>query len=443
MVGMAHSVRSWESVGGRASSSCGSAVATTWPAGPARLPGAGALGCWGPAVTPVSRGASARSPGPASGILGRPPAVAVEQVAEPPPGLAQGDHRQRGQDPGDGQHHEGGAPPQGVGERRAHRDAQGEAQVVGHTLVAVGPRPGPCGVGVGDEARGGRVVQLGRGAEGHPGEQEHGEHRRQGGAHDHQAPQHRRAAEHQDPAVPVGQVGRGHRRQEAADHRGGGDQPGQRVAQPVGGLDVGQRTADHAHCGGLQQRHQGADQGDPPSDRRVLRRHSVELVVVGQRCRCPESCRPHRHPSRPRRAPTAHPFGHRVIRRRSGRADAHSGMLFRKILPHRTGNPHRRRRGARPMRWTGVMVQWPWRRTGPRVRGRPPSANGASSLHLRWDLDGPLREVSVELTVEVPPPVPRLYFWALQADFTDPRGGLPAVPTSACSGTPGTPGPRR
>lgn len=68
------------------------------------------------------------------------------------------------------------------------------------------------------------------------------------------------------------------------------------------------------------------------------------------------------------------------------------------------------------------MVSWPWRRTGPRVRGLPPSANGASSLHLRWDLGGPLQEVSVELTVEVPPRVPRLYFWALQADFTDPAG---------------------
>jgi hypothetical protein len=59
------------------------------------------------------------------------------------------------------------------------------------------------------------------------------------------------------------------------------------------------------------------------------------------------------------------------------------------------------------------------------VRGLPPSANGASSLHLRWDLDGPLQEVSVELTVELPPRVPRLYFWALQADFAE-AGGRPA-----------------
>lgn len=54
-----------------------------------------------------------------------------------------------------------------------------------------------------------------------------------------------------------------------------------------------------------------------------------------------------------------------------------------------------------------------------RTTGIPPSANGASSFHLRWDLDcagGGFREVSVTLEVVEPPTVERLHFWALQAD---------------------------
>jgi len=61
-------------------------------------------------------------------------------------------------------------------------------------------------------------------------------------------------------------------------------------------------------------------------------------------------------------------------------------------------------------------------RSGPRVRGRPTSANGASSLHLFWDLAGPLSSVSVDLTVMEAPTVQELYFWALQADFVDESG---------------------
>jgi len=59
--------------------------------------------------------------------------------------------------------------------------------------------------------------------------------------------------------------------------------------------------------------------------------------------------------------------------------------------------------------------------SGQRTRGSPPSANGASSLHLRWDLDASvgLREVSVTLEVIEAPRVDRLYFWALQADFCE------------------------
>jgi hypothetical protein len=79
-----------------------------------------------------------------------------------------------------------------------------------------------------------------------------------------------------------------------------------------------------------------------------------------------------------------------------------------------------------------------WRRGGQegergRPRGRttgyPPSANRASSFHLRWG-GLPARAVVVEVaaTLEVvtAPVVPELYFWALQASFasaTRPRVG--------------------
>ncbi len=59
------------------------------------------------------------------------------------------------------------------------------------------------------------------------------------------------------------------------------------------------------------------------------------------------------------------------------------------------------------------------RRSPPRARvsGRPASSNGASSLHLRWATTGMLAEVAVTLTVLEGPRVPKLYFWALQANF--------------------------
>jgi hypothetical protein len=56
-----------------------------------------------------------------------------------------------------------------------------------------------------------------------------------------------------------------------------------------------------------------------------------------------------------------------------------------------------------------------------RIRGEPRSANGASSLHLWWELPGAYREVAVTLEILLPPTVPRLYFWALQVSFTDGR----------------------
>lgn len=55
-----------------------------------------------------------------------------------------------------------------------------------------------------------------------------------------------------------------------------------------------------------------------------------------------------------------------------------------------------------------------------RDRGRPPSGNGASSFHLIWQ-DGPQLAHAVRATLEVagPPTTNDLYFFALQATFTD------------------------
>jgi hypothetical protein len=55
-----------------------------------------------------------------------------------------------------------------------------------------------------------------------------------------------------------------------------------------------------------------------------------------------------------------------------------------------------------------------------RLRGLPPSGNGASSFHLHWRMEtrDPLTEVSATIEVEEPPAVSRLYFWALQVGFS-------------------------
>lgn len=65
---------------------------------------------------------------------------------------------------------------------------------------------------------------------------------------------------------------------------------------------------------------------------------------------------------------------------------------------------------------------------GPRVRGLPPSANGASSMHLWWEVrpGEPVMEVAATLEVLEPPVVPRLYFWAVQATFHDGRSATGA-----------------
>jgi hypothetical protein len=66
---------------------------------------------------------------------------------------------------------------------------------------------------------------------------------------------------------------------------------------------------------------------------------------------------------------------------------------------------------------------WDWL-FGRSPGGEPRSANGASSFHLIWVLDGadPLVEVSASLTVVEAPSVSRLYFWALQVTFDDGGG---------------------
>lgn len=60
---------------------------------------------------------------------------------------------------------------------------------------------------------------------------------------------------------------------------------------------------------------------------------------------------------------------------------------------------------------------------GARTAGPPPSANGASSFHLVWQLPTGLDPVEAAVTLVVPaaPVVPKLYFWALQVSF--PGGG--------------------
>jgi hypothetical protein len=59
-----------------------------------------------------------------------------------------------------------------------------------------------------------------------------------------------------------------------------------------------------------------------------------------------------------------------------------------------------------------------------RVSGRPPSTNGASSIHLLWDVPTreELVEASVTLVVPAVPSVSRLYFWALQVSFPGGAG---------------------
>lgn len=77
----------------------------------------------------------------------------------------------------------------------------------------------------------------------------------------------------------------------------------------------------------------------------------------------------------------------------------------------------------RPMSWFDRILGRVL--AAPRIAGDPPSGNGASSLHLWWDLPYGelLTEVSATLEIVEPPAVERLYFWALQTSFVKPGGG--------------------
>ncbi len=55
-----------------------------------------------------------------------------------------------------------------------------------------------------------------------------------------------------------------------------------------------------------------------------------------------------------------------------------------------------------------------------RTRGRPASANAASSFHLFWETAGVFTEASAVIEVTAAPSVARLYFWALQVSFVEP-----------------------
>lgn len=61
-------------------------------------------------------------------------------------------------------------------------------------------------------------------------------------------------------------------------------------------------------------------------------------------------------------------------------------------------------------------------RAGTRTEGVPTSSNRASSLHLGWGATAAATGVSVTLEILEPPVVPRLYFWALQADMAGAAG---------------------
>lgn len=77
-----------------------------------------------------------------------------------------------------------------------------------------------------------------------------------------------------------------------------------------------------------------------------------------------------------------------------------------------------------------------------RTSGFPPSANGASSFHLRWGIDGSWTSLSVDLTIELAPSVRRLYFWAMQVDFASDDGSPAGGAHLGLQWHPGHPGSR-
>ncbi len=76
--------------------------------------------------------------------------------------------------------------------------------------------------------------------------------------------------------------------------------------------------------------------------------------------------------------------------------------------------------------WQSVRAWWQGR-----AEGRPPVArSGVSSFHAWWQdwpSNEPIVDVAVTIEVVTPPAVDKLYFWALQASFSDGRRGYGAA----------------
>jgi hypothetical protein len=96
----------------------------------------------------------------------------------------------------------------------------------------------------------------------------------------------------------------------------------------------------------------------------------------------------------------------------SNAADGNDGTVH--CLDETTASAWRYRVKAFLRRWFGGSP-------GLRVSGRPTSSNQASSFHLIWEMprSEPMTAVSAVITIVEPPSVGRLYFWALQASFSD------------------------
>jgi hypothetical protein len=75
-----------------------------------------------------------------------------------------------------------------------------------------------------------------------------------------------------------------------------------------------------------------------------------------------------------------------------------------------------------PSTWWRRLLAGQGVAAGERTTGMPPSSNGVSSFYLRWHLDGRFDRVAVTLEVLDAPVVDRLYFWAIQTDFSDGGG---------------------
>lgn len=70
--------------------------------------------------------------------------------------------------------------------------------------------------------------------------------------------------------------------------------------------------------------------------------------------------------------------------------------------------------------WSDLLERWTNR---DRIPARPSTSNGSSSFHAWWEAPrSPVVVASVDLEVLVEPTVNDLYFWALQANFSDERG---------------------